>query len=75
MYYISDIKILSNQANIEIMDSIGTKFYIKEVSRSSNKITVRPTRPLKKGTLQGIEQEIKDIIRGGWNTKDVELEY
>ena len=75
MYYISDIKILSNQANIEVMDSLGDKFYIKEVQRTANKITVKPTRPLKKGTLKSIEQEIKDIIRGGWYIKEVELQY
>ena len=75
MYYITDIKILSNKASIELMDSTGDRLYIREVARTADSITVQPTRPLRQGTLKEIEQELKDIIRGGWNTKDVKLKY
>jgi hypothetical protein len=75
MYYIKDIRILSNTANIEIMDDNGDTFAIREVKRINNRITIKPTRQLKQGTLKPLEQELKDIIRGGWAVKDVELIY
>jgi len=76
MYLISDINILSSTASVEILDSkTMEKFKVKQIKRYNDIITVKPTRPLKKGTLSTLESEIISIIKGGWSAKRVKLVY